>query len=62
MQHAIAAKKLKIVKRPGKELAPYVGTKAGIASGKMWEVLEPFGVVRAAGRASASHEAAGTAS
>ena len=62
LQHAIAAKKLKIVKRPGKELAPDVGTKAGIAASKMWELLESFGVVRAAGRATVSLKAAGVTS
>ena len=59
LQHAVANRRLKIVKRPGRELAPDVGTKAGIAAGKVWELLASFGIVRAGGRATVSLEAAG---
>ena len=51
LQHAIARRMLSIRKRPGKDLAPDVGTKAGIASVQMWRLLGSFGIVKEQGRA-----------
>ena len=58
LQHAVANKKLKVIKQPGSELPPDVGTKASIAAPKMWHLLATFGVVRATGRAKVALAAA----
>ena len=58
LQHAVAQKIIKVIKKPGTELPPDVGTKAGIAAPQMWHLLAAFGVVRATGRSRAALAAA----
>ena len=54
LQHAVAQRVLKVVKTPGKDLPPDVGTKATVSAQQMWYLLSIFGVVRAVGRSRAA--------
>ena len=54
LQHAVAQRVVKVIKKPGKELPPDVGTKATIAAPQMWHLLAAFGIVRATGRSKAA--------
>ena len=56
LQQAVARRQLTILKRAGKNLAADVGTKVGIASDHVWELLASVGVVKAGGRAKAQLE------
>ena len=51
LQQAIAGRRLRITKKAGVMLSPDVGTKAGINSEKVWELLSTFNVQRISGRA-----------
>jgi hypothetical protein len=53
LQQAVTRRVLSIVKRPGKDLSPDVGTKVGIPPAHVWELLGHFGVVRAGGKSTA---------
>ena len=48
------SRQLTMVKKAGATLSPDIGTKAGIARTKMWDLLEPFGSMQAAGRSAAA--------
>jgi len=58
LQQAIAKRQLSIAKKPGKELSPDVGTKAGITTQQTWELLKSFGCIPLAGRSTAQLETA----
>ena len=45
LQHAVVRKDLKVIKKPGKELPPDVGTKATVSAVQVWSLLADFGVV-----------------
>ena len=53
LQQAVS-RRLTMVKKAGATLSPDIGTKAGIASTKMWDLLEQFGSMRVAGRSAAA--------
>ena len=54
LQQAVSRRRLTLVKKAGATLSADIGTKAGIASAKMWDLLERFGCTRAAGRSAAA--------
>ena len=54
LQQAVSRRRLTLAKKPGATLSADIGTKAGIASGKMWDLMQRFGCTRAAGRSSAA--------
>ena len=51
LQHAVARRQIGITRRAGKDLAPGVGTKAGIPEDTMWRLLGMFGLAKTEGRA-----------
>ena len=51
LQHAMARRQIAITRRAGKDLAPDVGTEAGIPQDTMWRLLGMFGLAKGEGRA-----------
>ena len=49
LQHAVARRQIAIARRAGKDLAPDVGTKAGIPEDTMWRLLGMFGLAKGEG-------------
>ena len=58
-QHAVARRQIAITRRAGKDLAPFVGTKAGIPEDTMWRLLGMFGLAKGEGRAKQALNMAG---
>ena len=50
LQQAVSRRRLTLVKKEGATLSPDIGTKAGIASTKMWDLRQRFGCTWATGR------------
>ena len=59
LQHAVARRQIAITQHAGKDLAPDVGTKAGIPEDTMWRLLGMFGLARGEGRAKQALNMAG---
>ena len=59
LQHAVARRQIAITQRAGKDLAPDVGTKAGIPEDTMWRLLGMFGLAKGEGRAKQALDMAG---
>ena len=59
LQHAVAQRQIAITRRAGKDLAPDVGTKAGIPEDTMWRLLGMFGLAKGEGRAKQALNMAG---
>ena len=59
LQHAVARRQIAITRRAGKDLAPDVGTKAGIPEDTMWRLLGIFGLAKGEGRAKQALNMAG---
>ena len=59
LQHAVARRQIGITRRAGKDLAPDVGTKAGIPEDTMWRLLGMFGLAKGEGRAKQALDMAG---
>ena len=59
LQHAVARRQIAITPRAGKDLAPDVGTKAGITRRHMWRLLGTFGLAKGEGRAKQALNMAG---
>ena len=59
LQHAVARRQIAITRRAGKDLAPDVGTKAGIPEDTMWRLLGMFGLAKGEGRAKQALNMAG---
>ena len=54
LQQALSRRRLSLVKKYGSTLSADIGTKAGVASAKQWDLMQRFGCVRAAGRSSSA--------
>ena len=59
LQHAVARRQTAITRRAGKDLAPDVGTKAGIPEDTMWRLLGILGLAKVEGRAKQALNMAG---
>ena len=59
LQYAVARRKNAITRRAGKDLAPDVGTKAGIPEDTMWRLMGMFGLAKGEGRAKQALNMAG---
>ena len=59
LQHAVARRQIAITRRAGKDLAPDVGTKAGISEDTTWRLLGMFGLAKGEGRAKQALNMAG---